>query len=716
MSASFFSQSWYRVSELTPRLVARADVTRHSYRGKGWYVVYDPATARVHRFTPEAWSIIGRMTGKVSVGALWEQAVEALGDGAPTQDMVVRLLSQLHAADLIDANLSPETAELLDRQQKYVKQQFKQRLMNPMALRFPLLNPDTFLTRTLPIARVIFSRFGALVWLLTVIAGALVTGLKWPELTEGLFDRLLTAENLLILWIAYPLVKALHELGHGYASRLRGCPVYEMGIMFLVFFPVPYVDASATASLPDKRGRALVASAGILVELFVAALAILIWAILEPGLARSIALNVAVIGGVSTLLLNGNPLLRFDGYFVMSDLIEIPNLGQKSNKLWGRLIERYAFGAKKDDDDVQVDRRERLWLLFYAPLAYVYRILLSLSIALLVSTMAFGLGILIATWTVFMSMVLPMLKHLRHVFTHQRLERVRGRAVTMTLLGVAAILALVFALPLPMRTNFEGVVWLPERAEVRATAAGFVAEIMVEPGTDVTRGTPLFRTQEPALETRIDLASSRLTQLELQHRNAMVNEPVEAILLQERIIEQRAALDRELDERDRLIVPAVLEGRFVVPRAKDLDGRYADRGQLLGYVIEPELRIIRVAVRQDAVDLVRQDVSGVEVLLLADSATTYPATVLSEVPAAARRLPSAALTTQGGGQILASPEDPEGLTALESYYQFEIALNEPLPQQAFGSRVYVRFSHGWRPIGWQIWRRARLLIMRQFDV
>lgn len=717
MSESFFSSHWYRVSDLTPRLSARAEVSRHTYRGKGWYVVYDPATARVHRFTPEAWSIIGRMTGQVSVGALWEKAVQDQGDAAPSQDDVVRLLAQLHAADVIDATLSPETSELLERHQKHVTQQIKQRLLNPMALRLPLVNPDRFLQRTLPVARICFSTFGAVIWCCAVLAGLIVTGLKWPELTEGLLDQVLTAENLLILWFAYPLVKALHELGHGYASKLRDSPVYEMGVMFLVFFPVPYVDASPTAALPDKRGRAFVAAAGILVELFVAAVAIVVWALLEPGFARSVALNVALIGGVSTLLLNGNPLLRFDGYYVLSDLIEIPNLGQKSNKFWGRIIERYGFGARRDDsEDPPLDRAERLWLIFYGPLAYVYRIALSLSIALLVSMMIFGLGILIACWTLFMSLVLPMLKHLRHVVTHQRLDRVRSRAIAMTSAGIAAVVALVFALPAPMWTNAEGVVWLPERAEVRVGTSGFLTDMLVPAGSEVSDGAALFRTEEPVLDTRIDVANAQLTQLELRYRAAMIAEPVRAVLLSEEVAEQRATRDREIDEQKRQIIPAQLSGTFVVPRADDLQGRFVNRGQLLGYVIEPELRTIRAAVRQDMVDLVRHDLRSVEILFVADSHSVHPARVVREVPAAAFSLPSAALSTQGGGRIAADPREESGATALESYYQFDLALDTPLPQQAFGSRVLVRFVHEWQPIGWQIWRRARLLVMRQLNV
>jgi putative peptide zinc metalloprotease protein len=210
-----------------------------------------------------------------------------------------------------------------------------QNLKSPMSLRIPLVDPDAFLTRTVGYFRPLFGTSGLLLWLALVLPAVVLAGEHWAELTGNIADRVFATENLLLLSLCYPLVKIVHELGHGYAAKLNGREVREMGVMFLLFYPVPYVDASAANALRDKKQRALIGAAGMVSELAVAALATYAWVLLEPGLARAIAFNVMLIAGVSTLLVNGNPLLRFDGYYILADLIEVPNLGARANKYWG---------------------------------------------------------------------------------------------------------------------------------------------------------------------------------------------------------------------------------------------------------------------------------------------------------------------------------------------------------------------------------------------
>ncbi len=227
-------------------------------------------------------------------------------------------------------------------------------------MRFPLFDPDRFLQRTLPWVQPLFGWFGILLWLAVVGTGAVLAASHWTDLTEDIADRVLDPQNLVLLWFVYPVVKALHELGHAYATRKWGGEVHEIGIMLLVLSPVPYVDASAAWGFRDKRKRMVVGAVGIAVELFLGALALFVWLAVEPGAVRAIAYNVMLISGVSTLLFNGNPLLRFDGYYVLSDAIEIPNLGARANQYLGYLFQRYVFGVADAEDPCAFDRRARL--------------------------------------------------------------------------------------------------------------------------------------------------------------------------------------------------------------------------------------------------------------------------------------------------------------------------------------------------------------------
>ncbi|MDH3511319.1 MAG: hypothetical protein OER85_10755, partial [Gammaproteobacteria bacterium] len=347
MGSQLFSPLWYRVAELKPSLRAHTRVHRHVYRGAPWFVVQDFAAGRVHRFTPAAYRVIAMMDGHHSVNEIWKTIDDKLGDEAPTQDDIIQLLAKLHGADLLLVETPADVKELFRRYQQRRRQGLKQRFANPMAMRFALLDPDRLLNRMMPWVRPVFSAMGFVVWAGIVAVALVMAAMHWAELTENMSDRVLSAQNLFLIWLVYPVIKLLHELGHGLTvKRWRG-EVHEMGIMLLVLAPLPYVDASASAAFKDKRKRMLVGAAGIMVELFVAALAMFVWAAAEPGLVRSVAFNVMLIGGVSTVFFNGNPLLRFDAYYVLADFLDMPNLGARANQYIGYLLQRYAFGLQE---------------------------------------------------------------------------------------------------------------------------------------------------------------------------------------------------------------------------------------------------------------------------------------------------------------------------------------------------------------------------------
>ena len=259
--------------------------------------------------------------------------VAQFGDDAPTQDEALQLLGLLHGAGYLRGNLPPDTAALFERLHEEERREARSQ-RNPVSFRVPLLDPDAFLERWLPWVQPIFTRAGALLTALAIAAAALVALQHTPELLAA-SDSLLEPESVLALWFSYPVVKVVHELGHAFAVKRWGGSVHEIGVMFLVFLPVPYVDASASAVFPEKHRRMVVSAAGIAVELIMASVALFVWLVVEPGFVRHLAYAVMLVGGVSTLLFNGNPLLRFDGYYVLADAIEIPNLATRGRALVG---------------------------------------------------------------------------------------------------------------------------------------------------------------------------------------------------------------------------------------------------------------------------------------------------------------------------------------------------------------------------------------------
>ncbi|MFE1601322.1 peptidase M50 [Methylobacterium sp. ID0610] len=712
---SLFSQSWYRVAALRPRLRSHAEIHRQRFRGDVWYVLQDHQTGRFHRLSPAANLIVCLMDGRRTVQEIWDHAVSRNEDDPPTQDETIRLISLLHGSDLLEGAFPPDFAELLERADAVSRRSLIARVRNPLALRFPLFDPDRLLDRLAPLFRPLFSLPGLIAWLAIVAAGLIVAGLHWSEVTGDLATQLLSAQNLAVMVCIYPLIKALHEAGHACAAKAWNGEVHEVGIMLLVMIPAPYVDASSSAAFGSKWQRMVVSSAGILVEMLLAALATVVWATVEPGLVKAVAFNVMVIGGVSTLLFNGNPLLRFDGYYILADLIEIPNLAARANRYLLYLVQRYALKIESAESPVTA-RGERAWMAAYAVAAFVYRTGVSLAIASFVATQFFVFGVLLALTAVAGIVVHPLVKGGRFLLTDPTLNGRRARALRVTGAALAAILVAVFAVPLPYATIAQGVVWVPDRSELRARTDGVLTDFLTEPGRQARQGDPLVRLDDPSLEARVAILEAQLAELRLRYDAARLGDRVQAGILEEQIgsAEQTLAVVRTR-AADRVLY-AEREGRLVVPGATDLPGRYVRRGDRIGFVLRSDDPVVRVVVPQADVDLVRSRPGPVAARFADSPQVRHAASILREVPGAQSEVPSLALTPQGGGLIPVDSTTGEKPRALQSIFVFDVQVAGGIPLDVIGERVYVRFDHGSEAIGWRLLRGLRQLFLSQFRV
>jgi len=712
---SLYSPSWYQVADIRPCLRSHARIHRHHYRGNLWYVLQDRNSGRFHRFSPAAYLVISLMNGERTTQEIWDLACVRLGDDVLTQDEMIGLLAQLHRANVLRGDTPTNTAELAERGARDKTRKRLMGLINPLAVRIPLIDPDRFLATMLPFVRPLFSWAGlTLILAILGYAAALAIG-HWSELTSNLSDRVLATESLLLLLIAYPLIKAVHELGHGFAVKYWGGEIHEMGIMFLVFMPVPYVDASSAAAFHEKRRRALVGAAGILVELLLASLAMFVWINAEEGLLRAFAFNVMLIGGVSTLLFNGNPLLKFDGYYVFSDLIEMPNLAPRANRYLGYLIQRYFFGVGSVPSPA-ADWRESSWLAGYSIASFCYRLTIMVVIVTFVANRFFAFGILIASWSVFLMIGLPLFKQIRYLLTSPALARVRSRAYGVTaaiIMGLAGVLLLV---PLPYTTVAEGVVWTPDESTIYARSEGTVAEVLAVPNERVEAGTELVRLEDPLLDSRVAVIESQVRELELRRNSRDVSDPGEAKIINQRLKHALADLELSMQRQRDLLVRSSVDGRFVVSRAEDLPGKFLRQGEVIGYVARPEEPVIRVVVEEDSADLVRQRVTKVEVRFVARMDEVFDAEILREVPTFSNALPSLALSTVGGGEIVLDPSNSEAPQALANLMHVELVPLIEQPVENLGARVYVRFSHGSEPLAFRMYRAVRQVFLRNFNV
>lgn len=716
MSDQLLSNSWYRVAALQPRLRTHARLHRMRYRGELWYLLQDPVSGRVHRFAPAARFLIAAMDGQRTVEQLWELANRRLAEDAPTQDEVIHLLGQLHGADLLQSDVTPDVTELFERGQRQEKATRRRTWMNPMAWRLHLWDPDRFLNAVRPLCDVLWGRWGAMLWLLVVLPAAFLVPPHWSELSGNFSDRVLAGQNLVLLWLVFPLIKTLHEFGHAAACKRGGGEVHDVGIVALVLVPVPYVEASASTVFRSKWQRAVVGASGMAVELFIAAIAFYLWMLMEPSLMRSILFNVMLIAGVSTLVFNGNPLLRFDAYYILSDLIEMPNLANRATRYWTYLIDRYAFGIP-DAETPEKGWRERAWLASYGLLSTIYRILITVGIAVFIAQQFFFIGVLLALWALATMALLPLAKGVQHL-TGARLRPQRRRVFAVTGTVLTAVLVLLFAVPAPFRSVLEGVAWLPQSAIVRAGQDGFVERVVAVPGTRVREGDLLVQVRNPALEATARLAQGKVAELEASYLANLHSDRARAAMIADQLDAEREALATAREKLALTDVRALAAGTFVLARAEDLPGRFHRQGDLIGYVMDQPRPIARVVAPQEAADVVRSSVTRVEVRMAHAPDRVFPARLEREVPAGEAYLPSKVLATEGGGQIATDTRDTRGARTLERTFQFDVAIDvasgaAPL---FFGERVHVRFEHPDEPLGQQWLRALRRLFLSQFHV
>ena len=722
-----FSESWYRVADLRPHLCSTVQIYRQHYRGRMWHVLRDPSNNQFFRVNDASYYFIGLLDGNRSVSQAWKIANSQLGDRAPTQNEVIQLLGQLYGANLLMAELPPDSAGLFERYRQKLRREIQGYMTNFLFVRVPLWDPDRMLDRWVSVVGWIFSPFGLILWLiLLLIAG-------WQLLPHGqeLLDRahgILDPGNLYWLYVAMIITKALHELGHGFACKKygrashSGGEVHTIGIMFLVFFPVPYVDASSSWALRRKWQRACIGAAGMFVELAVAAVAAIIWVNIDQNnspIIHAIAYNTIFIASISTLLFNGNPLLRFDGYYILSDLLEIPNLAQRSRDYVYFLVKRYVFGSRYARSIVRVPS-EQAWMIVFCILSTIYRVFISISILWFVSQKFFFIGALLAFLAVITWGFMPLGKFIHYLATNTELVRVRARAVMATLSFVVVLVVVIGMIPMADRARAEGVVEPRELHFIYAGEDGFVTEVLSSGQLVDPLQEPLIRSHNPDLEAKMRqlLAEKRLVKIQID--SAFSEDHALYMALLDRRVANEDRIRRTQAQLDALTVEAPSQGEWIANEIEDRKDAYLKRGERLGLVASLDDLFIRVAASQRvgpriAEAFEKNQIESVELRVRGRADAQFTGTIEEIFPTGAKELPSAALGYLGGGILAVAMDDPQGKQTRQNFFEVRIQPNE-MPKIGgtllSGQRVVVRFEMLPRPLIQQ-WGRFLLQMAQQ---
>ena len=711
--AQTFSENWHRVAGQRAALRPGVQSRPQWFRGEKWFVMHEPFNDQFHRVSPAAWRLIARLDGRRTVEEAWKEAMAMDGDDAPGQVETIQLLAQLYQLNFLRAEIAADSALLFQRYRKRRQRETRSLLANLMFPQIPLFDPDRWLLRLTLLARMIFSRGGALFWGL-VVAWAVKTAFDHAPEFAGQTRNVLAPGNLLPLYAVLFCIKAIHESGHALACRRFGVAVHRVGVSLVFFTPLPFVDATGSWALQSRWHRIVVSMAGIYVEFFVAALAVFVWAGTASGPVHAIAFNAMLLASVTTLLFNANPLLRYDGYYILSDLLEIPNLNTRSTAMLRYLAERHLLGVQATVSPAHTPGEA--WLLTgYGIASTLYRVVLFSGILWIISGKWLLLGALLVVFCMVQWLVLPAFRFVRYLAGSPILARCRPRAIGVTAFGVGAVLALFCAVPFPEHFRAPGMVEAAQYREIFAESSGVVGDVLVMSGSSVRAGQVLARLQNRELD--LDLASAVAARAQtLAERDRAINDsPAELEPLRIRLNADEQEIARLQRHVAALEIKAPVDGVWYSDQLDHAKGQWLLRGEKIGDVIRQGEWNFRAVIPQSASRaLFAEELRGAEIRFPGAADTAIRAESFRILPSRQQILPSAALGWAGGGTVEVDAQQADGRHALEPFFEVRALIGgdaAALPRQ--GRTGIIRFTLPPRPLGVRLWRWLGQLLQQR---
>ncbi|OPZ98393.1 MAG: Peptidase family M50 [Planctomycetes bacterium ADurb.Bin412] len=582
-----------------PKTRRDVEITEQVYYGKPCYVLKDPASMRYYRLRPPEYAIYQMLDGKANMDDVLRMLLDRFPNEEYDRQAVMSFIIMLRGANLLHVSGETSTEFLLKRKHMMTRGFFKKLHSEFLFYRIPVMDPNrllNFLHRW--IGGFLFSRFmGFLV--LALLAGAVYVLF---DNIDKLHQRqpLLSWLNLLYFGAAFLFIKVIHEFGHGLTAKHFGCEVHEMGILFLVFTPCFYCDVSDSWMIGVKGRRMWITAAGILVEMVLSCLAVYVWAFTEPKtVINQFMLNMMIVASVNTILFNGNPLLRYDGYYFLMDLLEIPNLKQKGTNYLKYLMQRYVLGMERADKPIDVEGRE-ITVLGYAVCSAIYRWFIMFVIVLLVWTFLdpYGWGVIgaiLAVGSIYNAFVTPLVKMAKFAVTQRQQLRIRLATAIVLVLAVGLGAYFVLAIPIEQTVDTQCVIRPRQAHPIYVSQAGFIESAknpqLIRDGQAVRKDDILLVLSNPQLEYEVSDLQLQIDQLNSQKALAENLEDNETVLqIEAKRKGLQAQYDRARQNYDKLTIRSPIDGmvqlRTPVPLA-NLDGSFMPLQSALFVVYAP---------------------------------------------------------------------------------------------------------------------------------
>lgn len=698
-----------------PRIRDDLRITALTGAEKDTFIVEDPLRNQFFRIGLREYRFLCQLDG----GGTFADFPAASDDGSMTilsREEALNLTRWLAAKQLLK-NQSPEILQKIDLAEHQARRSGNWlSRYNPIIFRLPLFNPDPYLARLMPWLSWLAGPLFFALWLILGVSAMVLLLSNWDQFVNQA-RAFFSAGNMLVIGIIWIVLKLLHELGHAIVCGRHGGRVYEMGILFILFIPLTYVNATSSWGFASRWQRIQVGMAGMFMELFVAWLAMLFWATHMNSPAGLIAHHTVLIAGVSSLLFNANPLMRFDGYYILSDLVRVPNLYFHGLNSIRRMIDRLLFAIPAP----QSPAKTPLAVTLYGLAVYLWRILVIATLSILACTLFGGWGLVLSI-AALLGWVYQAVTTLYHKLNSYR--QIQPKAAMHLLLRstllCALCLFLLFGLNYRRQLSAPAVVLFEKEYSVRAKTAGFAEQILVRESQSVEAGQLLVVLANDELSALLQDSELQLAIVTLQHRQAQAagsSSSAQILSRQIEVLDQRR--QNLLSDLQNLRIVAPAEG-IVIGRFNDRIGTLVQKGEELFQIVSPDGKHLVASISQDDIGSFRSSqAQPVEVDMTAAGLGRFTAAVEDISPSASTELGHQAFAAQYGGPLdvkeIATAADKISYEFFAPRFSIYLTLPETMRSRLLGGQpAMIRYRsvdlppaiHLWQ--GLKKWSRSKL--------
>jgi len=643
------------------------DISRHVFNRKPTYVVRDPVTAQTHRFSAQDYQLFVSIDQTRTLSESVLQLIAQKRITPEQTDDFYRFVVHLHQMGLLTLPLS-DGSTLYNRYKQRLDAQKKGRFLKLMFIKVPLAQPDKWLGITKHIVAPLFTMTAFWVWLVCLAMCGFVLLVHWQEFVNPL-GTMLTLSNVPILWLLLVGLKTFHELGHAYACKYFGGTVPEMGAMIMMGTPCAYVDASSSWSFSNRWHRMTVALAGMYFESMLAMVAVMVWLCTETGQLHSAAQYAIVLSTVVTIGFNANPLMRYDGYFILSDLVNIPNLHRDAKAAGSGFIKWVLYGLPPKA--LATSRSVQVAMTVFGIACMIYQVTVSIGIATLLTLAVPIVGPVIAFLVSGLPVVRLIQKWVMYVASSKELASVRVRAVCVASGLTIVILVGIFAIPISGHVQSLGIVHRQEERSVRASVSGFLVSTSASSASVVEPNQVLYRLENSELEVQRSEIQSLVQQLNIQFQTQLNIPGKQSDQTQLQLANARKQLENVELQMSRLDLAAQNEGEFIPPPESLKTGKFVRQGDVLGSICRGPwiAHVMLTADQWSSIESVRD--KPVCITLIGNTHQSLTGRIVSGDIAGTKKIEEAALTHSGGGNIAVSQD----MLATENFFDVVIEID-----------------------------------------